>query len=162
MYVSISLHIPCLTPFTQPWIAEVVMTLRPHTRIFIAWTRILSLTLSRSTFRHHILANFPQTKASNQHSRYIALASKPTFKISSSATAKVSSPILLQRTVSYDATSKPPNTTGTYPAMSTSTTGRRRRSSSLLYTEPPETVEHMSDQAALPNLNANWVNAKGG
>jgi len=31
----------------------------------------------------------------------------------------------------------------------------------LLYQEPPETIEHMSDQAALPNLNANWVNAKG-
>jgi len=39
---------------------------------------------------------------------------------------------------------------------------RRRRSSSLLYQEPPESMEHMSDQAALPNLNANWVNAKGG
>ena len=39
--------------------------------------------------------------------------------------------------------------------------GRRRRSSSLLYQEPPETIEHMSDQAALPNLNADWVNAKG-
>lgn len=31
----------------------------------------------------------------------------------------------------------------------------------MLYQEPPETIEHMSDQAALPNLNANWVNAKG-
>jgi hypothetical protein len=31
----------------------------------------------------------------------------------------------------------------------------------LLYQEPPETIEHMSDQAALPNLNADWVNAKG-
>ncbi|KAI9055869.1 hypothetical protein LZ554_000807 [Drepanopeziza brunnea f. sp. 'monogermtubi'] len=31
----------------------------------------------------------------------------------------------------------------------------------LLYQEPPETMEHMSDQAALPNQNANWVNAKG-
>lgn len=39
--------------------------------------------------------------------------------------------------------------------------GRKRRSSSLIYHEPPETIEHMSDQAALPNLNANWVNAKG-
>ena len=38
---------------------------------------------------------------------------------------------------------------------------RRRRSSSLLYQEPPESIEHISDQAALPNLNANWVNAKG-
>lgn len=31
----------------------------------------------------------------------------------------------------------------------------------MLYQEPPETIEHMSDQAALPNLNADWVNAKG-
>lgn len=39
--------------------------------------------------------------------------------------------------------------------------GRRRRSSSLIYHEPPETMEQLSDQSALPNLNANWVNAKG-
>jgi hypothetical protein len=39
--------------------------------------------------------------------------------------------------------------------------GRRRRSSSLLYQEPPETTEQLSDQAVIPNLNANWVNAKG-
>jgi len=38
---------------------------------------------------------------------------------------------------------------------------RRRRSSSIIYQEPPESIEHTSDQAALPNLNANWVNAKG-
>ena len=38
---------------------------------------------------------------------------------------------------------------------------RRRRSSSLIYQEPPESIEHMSDQSALPNVNANWVNAKG-
>jgi len=30
-----------------------------------------------------------------------------------------------------------------------------------VYTEPPESLEHISDQAALPNLNAEWVNAKG-
>ncbi|AEO55853.1 hypothetical protein VTH06DRAFT_2850 [Thermothelomyces fergusii] len=42
-------------------------------------------------------------------------------------------------------------------------TGRRRRSSSILqvYHEPPEPIEQLSDQSALPNLNANWVNAKG-
>lgn len=40
--------------------------------------------------------------------------------------------------------------------------GRRRRSSSLIYKEPPETIEQRSDQAALPNLNASWVNSKGG
>jgi hypothetical protein len=40
---------------------------------------------------------------------------------------------------------------------------RRRRSSSILqvYHEPPEPIEQLSDQSALPNLNANWVNAKG-
>lgn len=40
---------------------------------------------------------------------------------------------------------------------------RRRRSSSILqvYHEPPETVDQLSDQASLPNLNANWVNGKG-
>ena len=45
--------------------------------------------------------------------------------------------------------------------MALNSNGRRRRSSSLMYTEPPESLEHISDQAALPNLNANWVNAKG-
>ncbi|KAF2739721.1 Orm1 type endoplasmic reticulum protein [Polyplosphaeria fusca] len=38
---------------------------------------------------------------------------------------------------------------------------RRRRSSSLVYTEPPESLEQLSDQSGLPNLNAQWVNAKG-
>lgn len=45
--------------------------------------------------------------------------------------------------------------------MTEEKTGRRRRSSSIIYQEPPESIEHTSDQAALPNLNANWVNAKG-
>ncbi|PNP53069.1 hypothetical protein THARTR1_06279 [Trichoderma harzianum] len=41
--------------------------------------------------------------------------------------------------------------------------GRRRRSSSILqvYHEPLETLEQMSDQAVIPNMNANWTNAKG-
>ncbi|SMY23667.1 unnamed protein product [Zymoseptoria tritici ST99CH_1A5] len=38
---------------------------------------------------------------------------------------------------------------------------RRRRSSSLMYQEPPESLEQQSDQAILPNLNSQWVNAKG-
>jgi hypothetical protein len=38
---------------------------------------------------------------------------------------------------------------------------RRRRSSSLVYKEPPESLDQLSDQAALPNLNAEWVNSKG-
>ncbi|KAG8529501.1 uncharacterized protein KY384_006138 [Bacidia gigantensis] len=37
----------------------------------------------------------------------------------------------------------------------------RRRSSSILYQEPQESIEHISDQLAAPNLNAGWVNAKG-
>lgn len=47
--------------------------------------------------------------------------------------------------------------------MAETGTTRRRRSSSILqvYHEPPETVEQLSDRAALPNGNANWVNAKG-
>ncbi len=40
-------------------------------------------------------------------------------------------------------------------------TSRRRRSSSLMYQEPPESLEQQSDQAILPNLNSQWVNAKG-
>lgn len=43
----------------------------------------------------------------------------------------------------------------------TTETKRRRRSSSLVFVEPPETLEHKSDQVSLPNLNAEWVNAKG-
>ena len=46
-------------------------------------------------------------------------------------------------------------------AMPDGKKGRRRRSSSLIYHEPLETMEQLSDQSALPNLNANWVNAKG-
>lgn len=38
---------------------------------------------------------------------------------------------------------------------------RRRRSSSLMFQEPPESLEQQSDQAVLPNLNSQWVNAKG-
>lgn len=38
---------------------------------------------------------------------------------------------------------------------------RRRRSSSIIVRLEPETVEEASDQAALPNLNATWVNSKG-
>ncbi|KAI9671974.1 MAG: sphingolipid homeostasis protein orm1 [Caeruleum heppii] len=45
--------------------------------------------------------------------------------------------------------------------MNSGKKGRRRRSSSIIYTEPPESIEHISDQSALPNLNADWVNAKG-
>lgn len=79
-------------------------------------------------------------------------------------TAKLSSPILLQRTVSYDAGTKPPRRGNTYLDMADrNNSSRRRRSSSILqvYHEPPETLEQISDQAALPNLNANWTSAKG-
>lgn len=30
-----------------------------------------------------------------------------------------------------------------------------------MYSEPPETLEHINDQAINPNLNSQWVNAKG-
>lgn len=30
-----------------------------------------------------------------------------------------------------------------------------------MYTEPPESLEQMSDQMAMPNSNSQWVNAKG-
>lgn len=78
-------------------------------------------------------------------------------------TAKLSSPILLQRTVSYDAGTNPPRRGSVYKMAEQQNTARRRRSSSLLqvYHEPPEPVEQLSDRAALPNGNANWVNAKG-
>jgi hypothetical protein len=78
-----------------------------------------------------------------------------------SNTAKVSS-LLMPRAISF-----PPEVdTGPHRLapdhnMSQSKAGRRRRSSSIIYQEPPESIEHTSDQAALPNLNANWVNAKG-
>lgn len=79
-------------------------------------------------------------------------------------TAKVS-PLLVSRTSSYptDLDSgqlNPTNLLSPDAAMS-QTTGRRRRSSSLIYQEPQESIEHTNDQAALPNLNATWVNAKG-
>ena len=46
--------------------------------------------------------------------------------------------------------------------MSEGKAGRRRRSSSvIIYKEPPESPEQLSDQAALPNRNASWVNGKG-
>lgn len=86
------------------------------------------------------------------------------------------SPILLNRTkkISFSGDPRPPLTsrasagygrmsalTGSAGADASKKDGRRRRSSSLVYTEPPESLEQISDQAANPNLNANWVNAKG-
>jgi len=50
--------------------------------------------------------------------------------------------------------------TATLDTMATDSK-RRRRSSSLVFVEPPESLEHKSDQDLLPNLNAEWVNAKG-
>ncbi|KAK5092835.1 sphingolipid homeostasis protein orm1 [Exophiala xenobiotica] len=67
---------------------------------------------------------------------------------------------VLHRTISFTADAKlaPPSDS----TMSSGKTGRRRRSSSIIYQEPPETVEQISDQAVNPNLNSQWVNAKGG
>lgn len=82
-----------------------------------------------------------------------------------SNTAKLSS-LLVPRTVAFtpDADSGPrqsPSHLTPDNGMSQDRVGRRRRSSSIIYQEPPESIEHTSDQAALPNLNATWVNAKG-
>lgn len=30
-----------------------------------------------------------------------------------------------------------------------------------MYAEPPESMEQLTDQSVLPNINANWVNSKG-
>lgn len=73
------------------------------------------------------------------------------------------SPLLLPRTLAFSPNTKPapsPRQAG-QSNMNDGKKSRRRRSSSLLYQEPPESLEHMSDQSALPNLNATWVNAKG-
>jgi hypothetical protein len=87
---------------------------------------------------------------------------EPSPTPSPSNTAKVSSPILLPRTVSYDVGTNPPRGSA-YRNMGDQKSTRRRRSSSILqiYQEPQEPIEQLSDQSALPNLNAQWVNAKG-
>lgn len=80
---------------------------------------------------------------------------------SSPDNAKLSS-LTLQRTISFQAdTKRGPERLGPEHKMSSGKTGRRRRSSSIIYHEPPESLEHISDQSALPNLNSQWVNAKG-
>ena len=77
-------------------------------------------------------------------------------------TAKLSG-LLVPRTLSFAAnTNSAPSLRPSEQAnMNEGKKSRRRRSSSLLYQEPPESIEHISDQAASPNLNAGWVNAKG-
>lgn len=78
-------------------------------------------------------------------------------------TAKLS-PILLNRTsrLSFAGDPRPHRLSVSSATMPfDAKEARRRRSSSLVYTEPPESLEQLSDQAALPNLNAEWVNAKG-
>jgi hypothetical protein len=79
-------------------------------------------------------------------------------------TAKLS-PILLNRTSRLSFARDPrPRQLSTVPASNMSLDAkeaRRRRSSSIVYKEPAESLEQLSDQAALPNLNANWVHSKG-
>ena len=72
------------------------------------------------------------------------------------------SPIIINRTrtVSFGGDNQPVRKSVGLEVMATETK-RRRRSSSLVFMEPLESLEHKSDQAALPNLNAEWVNAKG-
>lgn len=73
------------------------------------------------------------------------------------ATDTSKSSLLVPRTISFSPEMDGPQRL----SPNTQKQGRRRRSSSIIYQEPPESIEHTSDQAALPNLNANWVNAKG-
>lgn len=76
-------------------------------------------------------------------------------------TAKVSS-LVIPRAISFPPELEmAPQRLGPSSNMPETKSGRRRRSSSIIYQEPPESIEHTSDQSALPNLNANWVNAKG-
>lgn len=70
--------------------------------------------------------------------------------------------ITLPRTISFSADLNPPVHLSPDSTMSSTKSGRRRRSSSIIYQEPPESLEQISDQSALPNLNSQWVNAKGG
>lgn len=95
--------------------------------------------------------------------RFAAKAWAQHLFLASDNTAKLS-PLIIPRTISYAAsTNQPPPRRTAFgdTSMNDGKKGRRRRSSSLLYQEPPESMEHMSDQSALPNLNADWVNAKG-
>ena len=75
----------------------------------------------------------------------------------------MTSSLALQKTISFTADAKPasPESSSYNSNMSSGKTGRRRRSSSIIYQEPPESLEQISDQSALPNLNSEWVNAKG-
>ena len=78
--------------------------------------------------------------------------SASTSASASSASAAKLSPIILNRNLHV-----PPSAMG----GTVDRANRKRRSSSIVYHEPPESFEQLSDQAALPNLNAEWVNAKG-
>ena len=109
------------------------------------------IALTDSARRQSIIKHLA-AKATAQH---LFLASDNTAKLS---------PLIIPRTISYAASTNPPPPRRTAfgdTSMNDGKKGRRRRSSSLLYQEPPESIEHMSDQSALPNLNADWVNAKG-
>lgn len=137
------------------------------------YTLLLSTpNLTRNTIFHRQRANpgHPSASVTNPPILPSTRSIDAFFRLHPVNTAKLSSPILLQRTVSYDAANKPPRRGSIYLNMPERNTGgegaagaRRRRSSSILqvYHEPPETLEQISDQASLPNLNANWTNAKG-
>ncbi|KAJ5454519.1 uncharacterized protein N7458_005475, partial [Penicillium daleae] len=91
--------------------------------------------------------SFPTLSLSSPSlSRAVTLASNPS-----------KSSLLVPRAISFSPEMDGPRRL----SPNTQKQGRRRRSSSIIYQEPPESMEHSSDQAALPNLNANWVNAKG-
>ena len=110
----------------------------------VAWTSLFRL--ESSSLR---LASLPSHRP------------KPPFQLRVN-TAKLSS-ILLNRTtrLSFAGDPRPRRPSSSTKMPLDAKEIRRRRSSSLVYTEPPESLEQLSDQSVLPNLNAQWVNAKG-
>lgn len=137
---------------------------RPTVNFSAHCLRRLSLLPRLLRFLCLLLHSYPFPRCSSAPS--IATISHPSAPAASANTAKLSSTLLQPSSgLSFAGdTNRPPNQRRhtDKPASSMDTkAARRRRSSSLMYTEPPESLEHISDQAALPNLNSEWVNAKG-
>ena len=107
------------------------------------------------TLTSHSSHSHPQSHilAANHHHQYTTTTAQRLRDSALPTTAKLS-PLILNRNLHV-----PPS--AYERTMGIDRTNRKRRSSSIVYHEPPESFEQLSDQAALPNLNAEWVNAKG-
>lgn len=118
-------------------------------------------------------APFPPPQLSRAPPPTITTTNPSTSALPASPVAKLSSTLLQRpgaltfaeatgrRGEDLPSSSLPPCVQSAERKMSLQDKRRRRRSSSLMYQEPPESLEQQSDQAVLPNLNAQWVNAKG-